>query len=459
MILLGIWGRNYSSTGALQAFPAQAWTVYLSKLDELSPYFDGLQLPPASITASGTAADGDGYGVFCYRDLDGTYWGNKADLVALAAAMHVKGMKLSGDAPFRQMDGENGGPGVFTYKNFAGSTTASWFQYFGQPGEKKPPFVAQDDIPNTQGDTPYGRVRSFQHCIPTGAVEADAKDILADWIEDIGYDMLRLDEAKAIHVQSMARIIASQPKVSFYCEYMDGNPQNLYDYITSAPMDGSAAVEDYAFYWHLQQACNGYDAQLLNLDGFWGFFQWRPDLAVGFFGNPDVTPSRGVDDGISEQIVFNLGIAAAILLNLPMKMQIVDGQAYWPASATFPNCYGLQPIIDNICWFARTFAIGAWAVRWLDADVAAYTRDGDGGAIGWSGGCLVAANFNTYVKRTMTLQTTWPEGQWVHDYSHAGGCTHRDFTVGSGGLLTISLVANAYSGGTSFALLAPGGVS
>src|ERR1700759_5544205 len=130
MILLGIWGRNYI-TGNLVAFPANAWTYYSSGLPTLHTIFDGLQLPPASVTQSGKAPSGDGYGVFCYRDLDGTYWGNKADLVAMAKIAHHYGMKIYGDFPFRQMDGENGGPGIFTYKSYAGSTIASWFSYYG----------------------------------------------------------------------------------------------------------------------------------------------------------------------------------------------------------------------------------------------------------------------------------------------------------------------------------------
>lgn len=457
MILLGMWGRNYSASGELAAFPKNAWLWYLNNFAEWSPYFDGLQAPPASLTASGSAANGDGYGVFCYRNLDGTYWGNKADLIALSKALDNLHKKLFGDAPMRQMDGENGGPGVFDYKGkFAGLTTASWFQYFGQPGETHPPFVAQDDIPSTDGDEPDGRVRSYQHCIPAGVVEADSKDIIAGWIDDVGYAGLRMDEAKAIHIQTMARLVAAFPKTVFYGEVMFGDVPDLLNYACDAPMNSTMALEDYAYYWRLQRACNGYDAT--QLEG-WGLFQYRADLAFLFWGNPDVTPSRGANDGISEQIVSNLGIAAALTLNLPAKGVIVDGQSYWPTSDTFPNCYGLKPIIDNICWFSRKFAFGGWDVRWLDRDVVAYTRDGNGGEIGWSGGCLIAANFNTFNQRTITLQTTWQAGQWIHDYSVKGGCTRRDFNVGPGGKLTITLVANAYSHGTSFALLAPGGVS
>lgn len=457
MILLGIWGRNYIK-GNLVAFPANAWTYYETALPTLHTVFDGLQLPPASITQSGKSASGDGYGVFCYRDLDGTYWGNKADLAAMVKIAHHYKMKVYGDFPFRQMDGENHGPGVFTYTTYAGSTSPSWFSYYGQPGETMPPFVAQDDIPDTEGSYPDGRIRSFQYCIPPGVVEADDIDILNNWRTDIGYDGGRIDEAKALHAQSIARIIATQPKMDFYAEYMDGNPQALLNYACNDPMNSNISVEDYTLYWHLQQACNNYNAKLLNSGGCWGFFQYRPDLAVGFAGNPDVTPSRGPDNTISEQIAFNLGIAYALLLNLPMRLQIVDTQAYWPESDTFPNCYGLKPIIDNICWFSHTFSIGAWAVRWLDHDIAAYTRDGDGGKYGWSGGCAVVVNFNTSAHRTITMHTMWGPGKWIHDYSHNGGATTRDFNVNNDGTLTVTMQPNTNSKGVSFCLLAPGGV-
>ena len=113
MILLGIWGRNYSSGGQLVAFPANAWSWYQANAIHLKPYFDGLQLPPAAITASKDAPNADGYGTFCYRDLDGTYWGNQAGLLSLIATCHTLKMKVYGDFPFRQMDGENSGPGRF----------------------------------------------------------------------------------------------------------------------------------------------------------------------------------------------------------------------------------------------------------------------------------------------------------------------------------------------------------
>ena len=452
-IFLGTWGRNYDEQGNMTAFPANAWEVYRALLPELSPWFDGLQLPPAALTQSGTAPDGDGYGTFEFRNLDGTYWGNKESLMALIAAAHAYGMKVYGDFPFRQMDGENGGPGVFKYDGRRGETTASCFQYFGQPGETMPPFVAQDDIPDTNGDWPDGRIRSLQNSVPAGYIEADTKDILQGYVKQIAYDGGRIDEAKAQHAPSIARIAQSVP-MTLYAEFDDGNPQNVYNYACEAPMNGCVGVEDYPGYWHFQTACNSFDATQLESSGFFGFFSWRPDLAIGFLGNPDVTSSRGADGGISEQIAFNLGIGYALLLNLPMRTAMVDAQHYFPASETFPNGFGLKPIIDNLCWIARTFSFGAFECRWVDKDVYAYTRDGDGGAVGWSGGLLVAVNFNVLSPRTITVGTTFGPNRQIHDYTgHA-----PDVWTDMWGSATITIPSNAYSSGESYCCYAPAGV-
>lgn len=472
MILLGMWGRNFGKNG-MAAFPANAWKWYADNVAQWAAWFDGLQAPPAALTASGSAPNGDGYGVRIYRILDGTYWGSKSELVELRATTKKRGKKLWGDFPWRQLNGENAGePGVFPLHGtgkFAGDTSPSWFQFFGQPGEKLPPkgtpaselvnyFVPQDTIPSTDGDEPDGRAQSMQHCIPSGIVVENIIDALGYWQDDIGYDGGRIDEGKALYLHGLAEIVASQPGMTFYAEVMFGNVHDLWEWACNSPMNSKVAVEDYGWYWHLQSACNGYDFRLLHKDGFYGFFEDFSNLSILFFGNPDVTSSRGVNNSISEQIVFNLGLAAAITIPLPAKAVIVDAQAYWPASKTFPGCYGLQGLINNICWFARTFAIGDWAVRWLDQDIFAYSRDGNGGEYGWSGGCLIVANINTFTTRYLDLQTMWPEGMWIHNYSATG--KGEDYTVGPGGVLyDFEAKNNAYSNGRSYYLLAPGGVS
>ena len=289
-------------------------------------------------------------------------------------------------------------------------------------------------------------MRSYQRSQSRGVVIADSKDILLQDYKEIGYSGFRWDDAKATNATAVRQIMDSQP-LPFYVEYFDGNPQNLLWYTTTRPMSGRAAAEDFPLHWRLQAASNGYDARLFD-EGGWGFGEIRPDLSVAFVDNPDTDTSDG------EQVISNKGIAYALMLNLPVAKALVYGKDYYPASI-IRGGYGLKPLIDNLCWISRTFAFGRFNRVWVDKDVYAYTRDGNGGAVGWSGGLLVAVNFNTLNARTITVQTTWTQGTHVHDYTgHAG-----DAWVGPHGLLTITIPSNYFSNGQSYVCYAPAGVT
>jgi hypothetical protein len=221
-------------------------------------------------------------------------------------------------------------------------------------------------------------------------------------------------------------------------------------------MQYRTAVTDYAQYFHSQNACNNYDARYFSQGGYW---MVDANYSVIFNGNPDVATSWNWASGgtISQQIAFNLMIGIAHDICLPCKLYLVYAEHYFPASPDFPTGIGLKPLIDNAIWFARIFAIGAYEQRWSDKDVHVFTRDGDGGEFGWSGGCLVAINFNTYSARTITVHTMWPEGKWVHNYSATG--RSEDYNVGPQGVLTVTVKSNYFSNGQSYLLIAPGGVS
>lgn len=423
------------------------WNLLEANANTLAGSFDLIQLPPAA------KGPGEGYAFTELRNF-ASNWGGEQELIAAIEACHAAGMRVSADFSCRQMSGENGGPGVFKYGGRPGETTASWFQYFGQTGETMPPFVAQDDIPDTQGNFPFGRVRSYQHCIPAGVVEADTTNALKTTIDLLKIDMARFDDAKAQHVQSVARIM-NTVALPFYAEFFAGDPHELNWWATTAPMNSRSAVADFTQYWHTQAACNGYDATQFERGG--GYWQWRSDLSVGFVSNPDVSTSWSPTGGISQQIAFNLLPGYVLNACLPYKLFLIYAEDYYPASPDYPTGRGMKPLLDNLCWFARTFAFGGYQQRWVDRDVFAYTRDGSGGATGWSGGCLVALNFNTLDARTITPQTTWPEGMHVHNYSATGH--NEDYTVGPGGKLTITIKSNAYSNGQSYVLIAPAGVN
>lgn len=427
------------------------WNLIQVGTKALANSFDLVQFPP------GSNGYGEGYAPFELRDFNSN-WGIEQEWIAAVQACHDAGIHVSLDLPFRQMGGDNGGTGFYTYTSGIGNMTPDKFQYFGQPGEEKPPFVAQDSVPDSQGDYAFGRVRSYENCIPAGYVENDTTEVLALYVGTLGLvagDDPRWDDGKGMHAPSCLRIMNTQKQLGFNVEYFSGNTQEL-DWYVRTVMQNRCAVEDFGQYWHTQAACNNYDARQFDAEGG-GYWRLNPSASVGFVNNPDVATSWSPTGGISQQIAFNLLLAYAHGMCLPYKTFLTYAEDYYPASPNYPTGRGFQPYLDNLAWFSRTFAFGNFEKRWEDKDVYAYTRDGNGGPVGWSGGCLVALNFNTYDARTITVQTTWAEGQSVHNYSATG--VNEYYTVSAGGKLTITIKSNYFSGGQSYLLIAPSGVN
>ena len=202
--------------------------------------------------------------------------------------------------------------------------------------------------------------------------------------------------------------MAAEPGLPFYSEYFDGNPANLNDWAQDQ-MNGRSGVEDFTAHFAIQQACDSFDATQFFHSNV-GYWQWNSGLSVVFTDNPDTDTSAG------QQVIFNKGLAYAYMLCLPARLALIYGKDYYPDSV-WPGAYGLKPIIDNLAWIARTFAFGNFEVRWQDKDVFVFTRDGNGAAVGWSGGLLTALNFNTLEARTVTVQTPFGPNRWLHDYT------------------------------------------
>lgn len=446
MIGLIGWGRFFRD-GQKIAAPADLWNFLRKNANEISQSFDIVQLPPASLTQSGTDATGDGYGVIQRRMLDGTLYGNTEGLMAAVAALRARGVKVSADLVLHQFAAistsyPHGGRGAQTPGWIRGHQ--SWNEEKKGWNDPIPPYCQADDVPVPSADFSFGAEVSYQHCHPAGVTEADAIDYLKWLSARIDVTDFRFDDTKGTYAPAVRRIMDAVPHADFYSEYFDGNPANLNWWATSAPMNGRSAVQDFTLHFALQNACNGFDATQLS-QGYW---QWNSGLSVGFVDNPDTDTSPG------QQIIFNKGIAYAIMLNLPARMSLVYLKDYLPDSV-IPGAYGLKPIIDNLCWIARTFAFGAFQRQWIDKDVYCFTRDGQGGSAGWSGGLVVACNFNVLQSRTITVGTPFGPNHHIHDYSgHA-----PDVWTDMWGNATITIPSNAYSAGTSFVCYAPAGVN
>jgi hypothetical protein len=243
--------------------------------------------------------------------------------------------------------------------------------------------------------------------------------------------------------------------MDFVSEVDTGNPQELL-WVINSVMQNRTAVEGYDQYWNTQRACNNYDATQFDVGGPLSW-QVDPSRVWTFTNNPDVATSWSPTGGVSQQIAFNLLLGIIHDMCLPSKCYLVYAEDYYPASPDYPTGRGLQPFIDNAAWFARKFAFGNFKRVWVDSDVYAYTRDGDGGSVGWSGGCLVVINFNTINSRNLNLQTTWSQGTQVHNYSMTG--SNEDYIVGENGIINVTVKSNYFSGGQSYLLIAPSGVS
>ncbi len=455
------WGRFSDASGNKITVPAPStdpgkpwlWDLLRSEAAAIGSTFDFVQLPPWSLAQGGAGSGCDGYGVFQRRNLNGTRYGSLESLMAAIAALNAHGCQTYGDLVLHQMSGENGGPGVFRYPgadgktmNGRGQTTPGWFRGGMKQNDPIPPFCKEDDVPVPADDYPFGRELSYQNCNPAHVTETDAKDYLVWARARTGAIGFRFDDTKGTHAPSVRRIMDALPDIPFYSEYFDGNPANLNWWATSPPMSGRSAVEDFMLHWRIQAACNGFDATQFD-DGGAGYWQWNSGLSVGFVDNPDTDTSPG------QQVVFNKGLAYAYMLSLPLRLALVYGKDYF-SGELWPGSYGLQPLIDNLCWINRMFAWGDYQVRWVDRDVHVASRDGNGGFLGWSGGLLTALNFNVLTPRIITCSTPFGPNRRLHDYTGH----HSDIWTDGNGNATFTIPSNAYSGGQSYLCFAPGGV-
>jgi alpha-amylase len=96
--------------------------------------------------------------------------------------------------------------------------------------------------------------------------------------------------------------------------------------------------------------------------------------------------------------------------------------------STDPNCFGLQPHIDNLIWIHEVLATGETLQRWKDFDVFAYER---------MGGVLVLNN-DLAGPRSIRVDTGFGPNVALHDYSgHAA-----DLATDGAGAVTVTVPAN-----------------
>lgn len=460
-----LWGRHQDPT-------TKAWVTIpntpfpLTELvhglaTEIGASFDFAQWPPMSMAQGGDGSGCDGYAVYQRRDFGSpaspTRYGWDESWLRAIAALNAHGTQSLADLVLDALYGPNGGLGIFRYygadgKTWNGAGGATPECFMAPPGQTVPPFAPNDQVAGGPSSIiQFGGLNwSYQH--GKGTVD-EAKAFLKYLVEHTGIVGCRVDAGKDMYSPAIAEIIGSQSQLQYTVEYYDGNPSDLYNYATRSPMNSRAAVEDFTFHYRVQAACNGFDATQFVNDGM-GMWEWNADLAVPYVETPDTQSEVGSDGTIGEQVAFNKAIGYAVMLTIPCRMALVLGTDYFPDSV-WPGSYGLKPLIDNLCWINRMFAFGNCETCYVDKDVLCLTRDGNGGAMGWSGGLLTAINFNTLYARTIHVQTTFGPNRQIHDYTGHAGDTWTD----GNGMATITIPSNAYSAGRSYVCYAPAGVN
>jgi alpha-amylase len=152
---------------------------------------------------------------------------------------------------------------------------------------------------------------------------------------------------------------------------------------------------------------------------------------VTFIDNPDTDTSKG------QQIISNKLLAYAFLLTIE-GYPFVYGKDYFD-NKVWLGAYGLHKWIDRLVMIHEHIANGGTVTRYLDDKVIVLNRIG-------SPGLLTAINFDTWNKRTITCDTSFPPNTHLHDYT----ARHPDIQTDPSGRVTFTIPSNEYNNGQSY---------
>lgn len=116
--------------------------------------------------------------------------------------------------------------------------------------------------------------------------------------------------------------------------------------------------------------------------------------------------------------------------------------------------YGLAPDINNLMWISATFAIGKITWEYADGTLLAWSRDGDGGQYGWSGGLLCGFSTDPINSRSEWMNTPFGSNRHLHDYTGHG----PDIWTNADGWALVPFGPNVYGSAQNTVAYAPAGV-
>ena len=405
--------------------------------------FTAVMLPPVCKTQSGNKPTGDGYGVFDQYDIGWknqcysveTRFGNREQLQRAVATCRACGLDVYVDAVMHQLEGSNGGDGVYQYLGADGKLGTGRFPKHPGCFRGDPPRRPEDPVPVPFYDFAFGDEFVYKNSDPPNYT-TDGMVEWGDWLtRSLDVQGYRVDDTKGTWVGFVHHWMTQKSMASRFCtsEYFDGNPDNLAWWVWSQ-MGGRSSVYDFTLHWALQDMCGG--GSMRSMDGR-GYAARDPFHAVTFVDNPDTDTSPG------QQIVGSKLLAYAYILTTEGYPAV-----YHKDYAQEPNCYGLKPHIDNLVWIHEKLANGRTATRYIDDHVVVMQRLG-------APGLLTALNNDTLNARTVHCWTSFPPGWQLHDYT---GHHPTDIWVQNDGSVEFTVPSNYFGGGQSYVCFAPAGL-
>lgn len=254
-----------------------------------------------------------------------------------------------------------------------------------------------------EAGAPFGRDLApvNGHDDANGENAGDKLVAAGDWLtKALDLQGFRLDYVKGVDVDFLKRYLNTWPMQGKFAvgEYFDGDLNKLKDWIAAAGYRCSAF--DFTTRYALRDMCGGNGSwNMSGLDRV-GLQGTLPFNAVTFIENHDTDAH--------DPIVSNKALAYAFILTAE-GYPCVYYKDYLPASE---GGYGLTDRINRLVWVHEKIAYGATDVRWKDADLFAFERQGGAGRPP----LLVALN-DTGAPRTVTLRTRYAPDTVLTDYS------------------------------------------
>lgn len=377
--------------------------------------FDAALFMPSTLGAAGIYSGG--YDLKDNYTLSGTAWGSQAQLVAAIKTLHQQGISVYGDLVLHQMDGYP----AQQYKTAKFPKTPPCFAKV--PGQTSyPGNVAPDSVPDPSGGWPDGDLCAYDQpdrYMWNGAIAA------ARYLVDQGFDGFRIDEAKDLHAPFLCALIDALKGKFFFGEYFDGNPYALSGWVNYW-MGRRASALDFMFKFNVGNICNNNSQVWMGQLSDIGYNMQDSMKAVTFCENADTDTSPG------EQIIWNKQLAYDLMLTFPGEPMI-----YYRDWSDDPNCYNLKERINNGLWRWKNLAQGTFVTRNADYQTFAHERLGYGSAPG----CVCLFNNDQFSEHTVTVQTRYPRGTRLHEYTGNAGYSADKWTD-YWGCITVTIPRN-----------------